>query len=217
MDNSVAKEPKRARGIQRVAELLDAAAALFAEKGYEAVTMTEIAQRAGAAIGSLYQFFPSKGALAEAIFVRYAERVDAATEDIVNSAPNSSPVELADRLVDLNLTLLADRNAAVAMSTSIAGIVERRKPLRDAFHRRIAAALRSANPHLSEKDAAVAAMMIAQITKTVPALAEAEEQSGQPFVAEVRKVLAQYIASQRAPARGAGDLNHLTLHGGNPS
>jgi hypothetical protein len=47
-------------------------------------------------------------------------------------------------------------------------------------------------------------MMIAQITKTVPALAEAEEQSGRPFVAEVRKVLAHYIASQCSPGRGAG-------------
>ena len=58
----IAKEPKRQRGKQRVAALIDAGAELFAEKGYEATTMTEIASRAGAAIGSLYQFFPSKEA-----------------------------------------------------------------------------------------------------------------------------------------------------------
>ena len=57
---TLAKEPKRERGKQRVAALMDAGAELFAEKGYEATTMTEIASRAGAAIGSLYQFFPSK-------------------------------------------------------------------------------------------------------------------------------------------------------------
>ena len=59
-DVPIAKAPKRARGVQRVAELLDAGAALFADNGYETTTMTQIAKRAGASIGSLYQFFPSK-------------------------------------------------------------------------------------------------------------------------------------------------------------
>src|SRR5260370_41412174 len=62
---SKARAPKRARGKQRVAELLQAAAEVFAEKGYEAATMTEIAARARAPIGSLYQFFPVKDALAD--------------------------------------------------------------------------------------------------------------------------------------------------------
>ncbi|HWY97272.1 MAG TPA: helix-turn-helix domain-containing protein, partial [Steroidobacteraceae bacterium] len=69
----MAKAPKRARGMQRVAELLDAGAVLIAEQGYDATTMTQIAERAGASIGSLYQFFPSKEVLAEALFGRYVE------------------------------------------------------------------------------------------------------------------------------------------------
>src|ERR1700678_2527192 len=95
-----AKEPKRERGKQRVASLLDAGAALFAEKGYEATTMTEIAQRSGAAIGSLYQFFPSKDALAEALFNRYAERTATALQHVVDRAPGLSSAPLADLLVD---------------------------------------------------------------------------------------------------------------------
>src|SRR5271157_4526284 len=94
-----AKEPKRARGKQRVATLIDAGAELFAEKGYEATTMTEIAQRAGAAIGSLYQFFPSKEALAEALFDRYAERSAASFADVEERAPGLSSAEPADLLV----------------------------------------------------------------------------------------------------------------------
>ena len=66
-----AREPKRERGKQRVAALLDAAAAVLAEKGYDGATMTEIAERAGAAIGSLYQFFPSKDALADTLVQNY--------------------------------------------------------------------------------------------------------------------------------------------------
>src|SRR6202044_1047344 len=71
-ETSAARAPKRARGKQRVAELLDAAAAVFAEKGFEAATMTEIAARADAPIGSLYQFFPTKEALADTLVQNYA-------------------------------------------------------------------------------------------------------------------------------------------------
>src|SRR5246127_849737 len=68
---TVARAPKRARGKQRVAELLQAAAEVFAEKGYEAATMTEIAARAGAPIGPLYQFFPVKDALDDLLVQNY--------------------------------------------------------------------------------------------------------------------------------------------------
>jgi len=64
-ENKKPKAPQRARGQRRVKELLAAASDLFVEKGFEATTMTEIAQRAGASIGSLYQFFPTKEALAD--------------------------------------------------------------------------------------------------------------------------------------------------------
>ena len=90
-----AREPKRARGKQRVAALLDAGAALFAEKGYDGTTMTEIAERAGAAIGSLYQFFPSKQALAEALFDRFAERAAASFARIEERARGWTPAALS--------------------------------------------------------------------------------------------------------------------------
>ena len=188
-----AKEPKRARGKLRVAALLDAGAALFAEKGYEATTMTEIALRSGAAIGSLYQFFPSKEALAEALFDRYAERTATALQHVVERAPGLSPAELADLLVDYKLALRSDRDAVVDFSSSIAAIVERRKPLRHAVRREIAAILRSANDALTDQQATAAAVMISEIMKTVPMLAKAEEDGRLPLVMQARTALALYI------------------------
>jgi AcrR family transcriptional regulator len=189
----MAKAPKRARGMQRVAELLDAGAVLFAEQGYDATTMTQIAQRAGASIGSLYQFFPSKEVLAEALFGRYVERVASLLEDLVKRAPGLSPARLADLLVDLILDLRSDRDAAVALSSAVAGIVERRKPLRSATRRHIAAILRAANPTLREKAAGEAAALIGHVLKIVPTLAKEEEDSDQALVAQARKMLAAYI------------------------
>jgi AcrR family transcriptional regulator len=188
-----AKEPKRARGKQRVADLLDAGAALIAEKGYEATTMTEIAQRAGASIGSLYQFFPSKEALALGLFERYAQRAAELVDHFVENAPGLSAIRLADLLVDMMLELRAHRLATMALSDSIAGIAERRHPLRNKLRVAVALTLRAANGRLSEEQAAVAAYMIAQVLKTVQTLAAEEAESGLPHVAEARRMLAVYI------------------------
>ncbi len=188
-----AKEPKRERGKQRVAALIDAGAELFAEKGYEATTMTEIAQRAGAAIGSLYQFFPSKEALAEALFNRYAERAAASFARVEELAPGRPARELADLLIDYKLALRTDRDATIALSSSVAGIVERRKPLGDALRGRIASILRAANRALSEDEAAAAAVIVSQVMKIVPALAATDNERPLPLIGETRKLLALYI------------------------
>jgi AcrR family transcriptional regulator len=189
-----AREPKRERGKQRVAALLDAGAALFAEKGHDATTMTEIAERAGASIGSLYQFFPSKEALAEALFNRYAERAAASFARVEELAPGRSARELADLLIDHKLALRTDRDATIELLSSVAGIVERRKPLGDALRGRIAAILSTANRALSEDEAAAAAVIVSQVMKMIPALAATEDDRAAALIGEARKLMALYIA-----------------------
>jgi AcrR family transcriptional regulator len=190
---AAAKEPKRERGKQRVAALIDAGAEIFAEKGYEATTMTEIASRAGAAIGSLYQFFPSKEALAEALFNRFAERAAAAFARVEERAPGCSARELADLFIDHKLGLGTDRDVAIALSNVVAGIVERRKPLGDALRGRIAAILSASNPTLGQDEAAAAAIIVNQVMKMVPALAATEDERAVALIGEARKLLALYI------------------------
>src|ERR1700728_896339 len=125
-----AKEPKRERGKQRVAALSDAGAELFAEKGYEATTMTEIAARAGAAIGSLYQFFPSKEALAEALLADYSARTGRALDQIAARAASLSAAGVADALVDLMLEFRAHRAVVVALSDARGDLARERAALR---------------------------------------------------------------------------------------
>ena len=189
-----AREPKRERGKQRVAALLDAGAIVFAEKGYEAATMTEIAGRAGAAIGSLYQFFPSKEALAEALFDRFAERAAASFARVEELARECSPRELADLLIDYKLKQRADRDAAIAFSSAVAGMVERRKPLGDALRGRIASILKAGNPALGQDEAVAAAIIVNQVMKMVPSLASADDDRATALVGEARKLMALYIA-----------------------
>jgi len=68
------RRPSQRRSARRVERMLDACAELLDEVGYEALSTTRIAQRAGVAIGSLYQFFPDKRAISRALTARNAER-----------------------------------------------------------------------------------------------------------------------------------------------
>jgi len=53
--------------------MLDACAAIVDELGYEGLTTTLLADRAGVAIGSVYQFFPDKRAVVQALTQRNLE------------------------------------------------------------------------------------------------------------------------------------------------
>src|SRR6266436_175152 len=101
VDVPAARAPKRARGKQRVAELLEAAAEVFAEKGYAAATMTEIAARAGAPIGSLYQFFPVKEALADWLVQNYIGLLVVDLQALEARANRIDTETLADNLLGL--------------------------------------------------------------------------------------------------------------------
>ncbi|MBM0237589.1 TetR family transcriptional regulator [Micromonospora sp. ATA32] len=60
--------------------MLDACAELVDEVGYEGLTTTLLAERAEVAIGSVYQFFPDKRAIVQALTLRtmesYLQRLD---------------------------------------------------------------------------------------------------------------------------------------------
>jgi AcrR family transcriptional regulator len=77
MTATPARPPRRrqARGQRRIDQLLDVAAKVFAEVGFEAATTNAIAARAGVSPGSLYQFFPNKDAMAEALADRFEARL----------------------------------------------------------------------------------------------------------------------------------------------
>src|SRR5882762_8697675 len=111
-----ARAPKRARGKQRVADLLQAAAAVFAEKGYEAATMTEIAALAGAPIGSLYQFFPVKEALADTLVQNYAAMLEADLTALEARAVGIDVQTLAEGLFGLLRAHPRERAAALPLA-----------------------------------------------------------------------------------------------------
>src|SRR5579859_7366831 len=116
---SVRRKPQRQRGHERVAALLEAAGACFVEKGYEGTTMTEVAARAGAAIGSLYQFFPTKEALARALLEQYAQAAYEALKKFAEPSANWTTEEWAERLCTFFITFRKRHPAFVPLVESM--------------------------------------------------------------------------------------------------
>jgi AcrR family transcriptional regulator len=188
---SIAREPQRDRGRLRVAALLKAAAAVFAEKGFDGATMTEVAARASTAIGSLYQFFPNKEALADAVLARYGELMDAGLRRIEEQVAGLSPAGLADALFGLMADSRGDRAAAVILLDARADAAIRRAGLRDLMRRRIAGLLRAAAPHLSPRQAGAMAAALLQTLKGVAPIVAEREAGLAP--AELRDMLRLYL------------------------
>jgi AcrR family transcriptional regulator len=70
--------PLQERSRRRVDAILDALALLLDERGFEGVTTSAIAERAGIPIGSVYHFFPSKEGILAELASRKFQAVDAA-------------------------------------------------------------------------------------------------------------------------------------------
>ncbi len=87
------RRPAQRRSRERVEKILNAAAALIAEAGSDALKMSEVAVRAGVPIGSLYQYFPDKSALIHALSERYFAEGRQCVEDGLAGA--DTPAALA--------------------------------------------------------------------------------------------------------------------------
>jgi len=92
--------PKQARSERTLKRLLDAAEALIKQKGHAAVSIPEIARRAGSSVGGFYARFRDKGELLRALeerhFLELSRRVEALADPRRwQDAPTSRIVEAA--------------------------------------------------------------------------------------------------------------------------
>jgi len=82
--------PRQRRKEARPQELLDAALAVFAEKGFAASRTDEMAQRAGVSKGTLYLYYPSKEELFKAVVRHNLSSLIAEGEEMASSFEGSS-------------------------------------------------------------------------------------------------------------------------------
>jgi AcrR family transcriptional regulator len=109
------REPRQARSRARLAQILAAADAILAEEGVEALTVRRIAERAGVPVGSLYQFFPDKGSVVDAVARAYIAEFDGAVEAMVNAAAGGDWSDPVGRIVDEFVALYRSHPGYVAL------------------------------------------------------------------------------------------------------
>ncbi|MFM9878414.1 MAG: TetR/AcrR family transcriptional regulator [Rhodoglobus sp.] len=116
--------PVQARSTARLTALLDAAAAVVDEIGFERLTTAMVAERAGASIGTVYRYFPDRIALLQALAARNLERVlSRLTDDVVDARH-----ENWDSAVRGALDILADefRNEAGYRGLRVGDVIDLR-------------------------------------------------------------------------------------------
>ena len=186
-----ARAPQRPRGRQRVAELLAAAAALFVERGYEATTMTEIAARAGAAIGSLYLFFPTKPALAQALAMELAEALSVRLDGLQSRTAGLPAAAVADALFGELLEFLAAQ-PVYAVLVDLPGDGWR-SAVRARRRSQIAALFAQATPPLPEGQPERLAVIVPQLMRVTMLLRGEPLLTRDAVVEELRAMLRHHL------------------------
>src|SRR6195952_2699910 len=101
----VRTEPMQQRSAQRVAHLLDTAAALIDELGIDALTTSDVATRSDSSVGGVYRYFPNIQSLLRALAARNLARFTERIYDALGSETSEwrQAVDLAiDTFIDFN-------------------------------------------------------------------------------------------------------------------
>ena len=140
-------EPVQARSTARLASLLDAAASIIDEIGYERLTTAMVAERAGASIGTVYRYFPDRIVVLQSLSARslgefvegtratvldsvHATWLDAIEASIVTmttafrSVPGFRSLRLGD-VLDVRPALSAQSGSTVVAAAAATAISER--------------------------------------------------------------------------------------------
>jgi AcrR family transcriptional regulator len=90
------KEPKQERSRETVDAILEATARILARRGWAGLNTNEVAEVAGVSVGSLYQYFPNKLSLIEAVRNRHFQ-------DVLNALDAANDIEqLVQAMIDLH-------------------------------------------------------------------------------------------------------------------
>ncbi len=195
MKSAGARAPKRERGKIRVAAIMESAVELFMEKGYDATTMTEIGERSGTAIGSLYRFFPSKESLADALLLQYAKQVTSGLAELEFQAKNMALEELANGFVAFMAALLIQRSFALTLVDARGGNDEMGAQFRETLRRGIGRILRKAIPGLTPTQSYAKAILLLHILKALPAAQQEKPATKRLLQSEIRDLIQAFLES----------------------
>lgn len=183
------RAPKRQRGHDRVVILLDAAGRVFAQKGYDAATMTEIAAEAHSSIGSLYQFFPTKLLLAETLHIDRLDRLKAGLRGMAERSSGLSAAECGEAIFDALAVFMEEYPEFAALAGRRDIPKERKQRSRAELKELIANVLRQAQPPISD-DVALMSGIVLELLRIAAVVASEPDAAEDPrIIGELRLML----------------------------
>jgi AcrR family transcriptional regulator len=196
------REPRQARSKARLAQILAAADAILAEEGVEGLTVRRIAERAGVPVGSLYQFFPDKGSVVDAVARAYIAEFDNLVGHLVSSADSGDWSDPVGRIVDSFVALYRSHPGYVALwsgrhlSAELARADEANNQLIAAGVQRVLAS------HAEVADGPALALAVRVAVRTADALLQyafsLSPDGDEAVLAELKNLLRLYLTSQRS-------------------
>jgi AcrR family transcriptional regulator len=181
-----------------VASLLDAAGRVFGELGYHAATTNAIAAEGKVSPATLYQFFPNKEAIADALVTRYA--MDLAKEVRARDKQElvSAPLEEAIRQVTGVVIEFNRKHAAFHTLYTEAPLskdtLEHKHLLSQTFIDNLSEVLRARNPKLDKQDALWNAEIVLTTVKGfLPALAGRKTSVRSRTIEALNQMLVRYL------------------------
>lgn len=189
---------RQQRGLQRQAEILSAAGLVFAEVGYGDATTNAIAARAGISPGSLYQFFPNKEAIADALAQRYKDELH--TEWDKSFSPEVAAIPLKALVDVLVNSLLTFNEARPGFSVLFFGedispeLAAMGTELHDGMIARFSHMIGGRASHVPQDQRELIAEVIMKIYKAfIPGMVAAEADYRQRLLGEMKAVMRGYL------------------------
>ena len=195
------RKPRQARSQERVNRILDVAEGLFASQGYAATTTNAIATRAKVPIGSLYQFFPDKAAILQALALRYAEKLH--QELAVADEAELAALSLSDyvnQLIDITDRFFSENPSYHAIFMEVQGTIRELEEIDEATDAQLiqdlASSLARRNAGLEPMDYDAIAFVLVKAIGTLLWLSLSQEQTfRQRLVEETKRFTLNYLQS----------------------
>ena len=174
---------------------LQAAEALFAEVGFEAATMTAIAERAGSSIGALYSYFPDKKAIALALIDTYTGQIKDHWHELFEDVAKYSSRDFSEHFIDRFLDFVAEHPAYLQLQAAPIRL-RRNTAAKRAFRASLIAMLQRRVPDLGPKPAELSVGVMLQIVHGMVRMYNDAEPSERPAVIrEFKTALASYLST----------------------
>lgn len=196
MSNPNRPTPQQERAARTHQLFLDTAERLFVEVGYDAMTMTAVAERAGTSIGALYRWFPDKTAVAAALLASYTVEIEQYWAPLIAAAHTLTAAKFAESLISRTREFSQQRpayfilrDAPIKVSRGAAA----RQILREAFVQ----AFRAKRSNLSHEEALLIANVVVETVKGFLSVTVAAPPNQRASVtAEFTKMLSLYLEAK---------------------